>query len=251
MPDTGECKVYERIAADGITDGFIRPGGVELTERALSLCSFPLGSRLLDIGCGTGTTLEILIGKHGFHAVGIDPSLPMILQGRTNNPRLSLIRAAGEDLPFFECQWDGVLAECSLSLTRNPDEVLRECRRILKHGGKLILSDMFVRNVEAIPGLRALPMHCCLTGAMSHEELMGKLRSCGFVVLAWEDHSRALKHFAAQLIFAQGSARSFWCSIAGVDSRDALKIEQTVSRAKFGYFLAIAEKSRARELHEM
>jgi arsenite methyltransferase len=243
MSGVGECKVYERMAVGGLAGGFIRPGGVALTERALSLCAFPPCSRLLDVGCGTGATVEHLIGQHGFLAAGVDPSLQMLAQGRARNPLLPLIRGAGETLPFSNDEWDGILAECSLSLTKNPDAVLRECRRVLKRGGKLILSDVYVRNVGALPELRALALDCCLTGALSNEELMGKLKNAGFVVLSWEDQSPALKQFAAQLILSQGSARSFWCSLTGADPLHGLRIEQAVSRAKFGYFLVVAEKS--------
>jgi len=243
MSDAGKCRVYERIAADGVNGGFIRPGGVALTERALSLCAFPPGSRLLDVGCGTGATVEHLIEQYGFLAAGVDPSLPMLAHGRARNTVLPLIRANGESLPFFDGEWDGVIAECSLSLTRDPDAALRECRRVLRRAGKLILSDVYVRNVLAIPELRALSLHSCLTGALSDDELMRKLKNGGFVVLAWEDHSPALKSFVAQLILSQGSAQSFRCSLTGADPLDGSRIEQAVSRAKFGYFLAIAEKS--------
>jgi arsenite methyltransferase len=242
MRDAGTCGIYERIAAGGVKGGFIRPGGVALTERALSLCAFAPGSRLLDVGCGTGATVEYLIGQHGFLAAGVDTSLPMLAHGRAKNPLLPLVRADGESLPFFDGEWDGVLAECSLSLTRDPDAALQECRRVLRRAGKLILSDVYVRNVLAIPELRALSLHSCLTGALSHDELMGKLRNGGFAVLAWEDHSPALKHFAAQLILSQGSAQSLWCSLMGADPLDGSRIEQAVSSAKFGYFLAVAEK---------
>ncbi len=242
MANFGECGVYERIAASGVTDGSIRPGGMALTERALSLCAFPPGSRLLDVGCGTGTAVEHLIQQFGFFTAGVDPSLPMIARGRARNSLLPLARAAGESLPFLDAQWDGVLAECSLSLSRNPPIFLRECFRVLRGGGRLILNDVYVRNAEAIPELRALSMDCCLTGALSIEELTVELKDCGFVISAWEDHSVALKQFAAQLIFSQGSTRSFWCFLTGGEPSNALSIEQAVSRAKLGYFLAIAEK---------
>ena len=176
MANFGECGVYERIAASGVTDGLVRPGGMALTERALSLCAFPPGSRLLDVGCGTGTTVEHLIQRFGFFTAGVDPSLPMIAQGHARNSLLPLVRAAGESLPFPDAQWDGVFAECSLSLSRNPPMFLRECFRALRGGGRLILSDVYVRNAEAIPELRALSMDCCLTGALSIEELTVKLR---------------------------------------------------------------------------
>lgn len=242
MANGGECRVYERIAASGVTDGFIRPGGVALTERALSLCAFAPGSRLLDVGCGTGTMVEHLNQRFGFFTAGVDPSLPMIAKGHARNSLLPFVRAAGESLPFQDAQWDGVLAECSLSLSGNSREFLRECFRVLRDGGRLILNDVYVRNAEAIPELRTLSMDCCITGALSVEELMGKLKECGFAVSTWEDHSGALKQFAALLVFSQGSARSFWCSLTGGQPADGLRIERAVSRAKLGYFLAIAEK---------
>jgi SAM-dependent methyltransferase len=243
MPDDGRCKVYERIAAGGVTGGGIRPGGLELTERALSLCAFAPGSRLLDVGCGTGATVEHLIGRYGFLAAGVDPSLAMLALGSARNPLLPLIRAVGESLPFGDGEWDGVLAECSLSLTRDPDAALRECLRVLRRGGKLILSDVYVKNSKAIPELGALHLDCCLTGALPKDELMGKLTKGGATVLAWEDHSAALKHFAAQLILAGAAGRSLWCSLTGAGPLDGFKIEQVASRAGFGYFLAVAGKS--------
>jgi hypothetical protein len=38
----------------------IKPGGPNLTERALEICSLPPGSRVADIGCGASETLEHL-----------------------------------------------------------------------------------------------------------------------------------------------------------------------------------------------
>ncbi len=242
MANAGECKVYERIAASGVAGGFVRPGGAALTERALSLCSFPPGARLLDVGCGTGATVERLIQRFGFFSAGVDPSAPMIAQARSRNSRMPLIRATGESLPFQGAQWDGVLAECSLSLSKDPPRFLRECFRVLRRGGKLILSDVYVRNVEALPGVRALSLDCCLSGALSHDELMCKLKDSGFAVLEWEDHSPALKHFAAQIILSRESGQSVWCSLTGAGPSEGFRIEQAVSLAGFGYFLAVAEK---------
>jgi ubiquinone/menaquinone biosynthesis C-methylase UbiE len=243
MADTSECRVYELIAAKGVADGVIRPGGIPLTERALSLCAFPPGSRLLDIGCGAGVTVEYLIERHGFLAAGVDKSLAMLEQGRYEDTRRPLIRAAGESLPFASNQWDGVLVECSLSLTGQPDAVLRECMRVLSPKGKLILSDVYVRNAEAIQELRALSPHCCITGALTNQELLGKLKNCGFALLALEDHSSALKRFAAQLIFSGGSEGAFWCSLTGADALADKRIRYAVSNAKLGYYLAVAEKA--------
>lgn len=244
MSSGNECRVYERIAAGGVEGGFVRPGGAALTERALSLCGLGPGSRLLDVGCGTGATVELLGTRQGFRAVGIDPSLPMTEMGRGRNQSLRLLVASGEDVPFADAEWDGVLIECSLSLTRDHRRVLRECCRVLRNGGKLILNDVYVRNEDAVRELRGLSLDCCVGGALTREELLSALEDCGFTVLAWEDHSAALKVFAAQLILSGRLPGSFWCSLTGVQPRDGVRIEQVVAGARLGYFLAIAEKPK-------
>ena len=103
MANGGECRVYERIAASGVTDGFIRPGGVALTERALSLCAFAPGSRLLDVGCGTGTMVEHLNQRFGFFTAGVDPSLPMIAKGHARNSLPTLRASSGREPALPGC----------------------------------------------------------------------------------------------------------------------------------------------------
>jgi hypothetical protein len=62
-------------------------------------------------------------------------------------------------------------------------------------------------------------------------------------VVFWEDHSVALKEFAARLIFSCGSMESFLCRPVGNSGKDNTREFQAVlSRAKPGYFLLIAQK---------
>ena len=77
MPHGTTCKVYEKIAATDVAADGIRTGGLELTERALAWCEFPPHSRILDVGCGTGVTLEYF-KKKGYNVWGIDNSKAML-----------------------------------------------------------------------------------------------------------------------------------------------------------------------------
>ncbi|MGO9570215.1 MAG: DVU_1556 family methyltransferase [Desulfomonilaceae bacterium] len=241
MSKGGICTVYEHIAGTNLAVDGIRPGGLELTERALARCQFPQGSRILDVGCGTGVTLDRLTRVHEWLAIGLDASPALLARCRMRNPDLLIVQAAGENLPFFDRCADGVLAECSLSAMSESDRVLDEFRRVLKIGGKLILSDVYARNTNCIDQLLHVPANCCLRGAVSQEQLMEGLTDRGFRIDLWEDHSDLLTKFAVQLVFSYGSMNRFWLQ-TGSQSIDPNNIQQAVFEAKPGYYLLVAQK---------
>jgi arsenite methyltransferase len=241
MSKGGVRRVYEQIAGTDLAVEGIRPGGLGLTERALAWCRFPPGSRILDVACGTGVTLDRLTRVHELSAIGLDASPALLDQSRLRNPDLPLVRADGENLPFLGDHADGLLAECSLSVMNEADSVLDEFRRVLKIGGKLILSDVYARNPDRIDQLRGVPAGCCLRGAISREQLAEKLTNRSFRIALWEDHSDLLRAFAVQLIFYYGSMNQFWLW-TGSESVDLDDIQRAVSEAKPGYYLLIAQK---------
>jgi SAM-dependent methyltransferase len=241
MPYGTACKVYEKIAATDVAADGIRPGGLELTERALAWCEFPPHSRILDVGCGTGVTLDRLTRIHDFSAIGIDVSSALLNQSLMRNTALALVRAAGEKLPFPDESADGIFAECSLSVMGDPGRALDEFRRVLKLGGRLILSDVYTRNSETVHKLKQMPLECCLRGAVSKENVLTRLTNRHFRIDLWEDRSDLLARFAVQLIFSYGSMNQFWLQ-SSAEPIDAEEIRRAVSVAKPGYFLLIAKK---------
>ncbi|MFH1137342.1 MAG: methyltransferase domain-containing protein [Pseudomonadota bacterium] len=237
--------LYESEAVRAVTGPALRPGGLELTREALSLSPLPPGAAVLDVGCGLGATVEFLRQEHGLRAVGLDPSAPLLRQARECHPQAVLLRGRAERLPFPDQGLAGLFCECVLSLTRDQGQVLREFHRVLGRGGKLFLTDLYLRRPEAAgPGLD-LPAACCLQGARSRESVEGCVRQAGFEVLLFEDHSRLLKQLAARLVFAHGSLKNFWSfftpAACGQDfTRDA-------ALARPGYFLLLAEKGEKHE----
>ena len=79
-------RLYEQSPLLEVAGETIRPGGLELTDRALAYCALPVGSRLLDVGCGPAASSAHLVNHYGFDAIGLDPC---------SNDR-SIVRAATE-----------------------------------------------------------------------------------------------------------------------------------------------------------
>jgi SAM-dependent methyltransferase len=223
-----------------VTGDTIRPGGLAITERALAVCRLPAGARALDLGCGMGGTLEQLAAAHLFAAVGCDLSARSLREGRRRVPTLPLVQAPAECLPIPGESVDVILAECTLSVTGKQEQVLAECRRVLRGGGFLIVSDLYARNPAGDPALRQAARGSCFGGLCSREQIVESLEAKGFRMVLWEDHSQALKDLAVQLILTHGSLEPFWrCASAGFAGADMQKM---VARSRPGYFLLIARK---------
>jgi SAM-dependent methyltransferase len=158
------------------------------------------------------------------------------------HPDLLLVRSAGEKLPFPAGFADGLFAECSLSAMDDPERALDEFRRVLRIGGKLVITDVYAKNPEGSGPLSCMPVECCLRGAVSRTNLLERLSSRDFKIDLWEDHSDLLARFAVHLVFSYGSMNEFW-SRMGLESVDLNEMNRAVSRAKPGYFLLIARKT--------
>jgi arsenite methyltransferase len=234
-------QVYEQDAIRCVTGETIRPGGLALTERALDFLSPPAGARVLDVGCGAGASVDYLSDGHGLVALGLDPSELLTRSGCQRRPGLPLLQGQGEHLPVADGEIDVILAKCSLSVMTDTDLALAEFRRVLRNGGVIVVSDVYVRNPVLIPALRQLPLACCLRGAASDQEIASRLQAHGFRILLWEDHSDVLTQLAARIIMAHGSMAQFWRQIAG-EHADASRIQNTVAQSKPGYFLLVARK---------
>jgi arsenite methyltransferase len=239
------CRVYEQPAVQSALGETLRPGGLTLTDKALALCRLPAGARVLDVGCGSGASVGHLIAQHHLAAIGLDVSAVLLQPGRRRNPVLPLLQAMGERLPVSSGGLDAVLAECSLSLIADVDQALAEFWRVLKPGGHLILSDVYARNPEGLLALRRLPFESCLRSAMSQQDIAAKLRTHGFQIAVWQDHSEALKHLAGQLILLHGSMAQFWCRATSA-CLDPLDVQLAIRKARPGYYLLIAQVAHSR-----
>ena len=238
---------YSSPAMRIATGETVRPGGRSLTRRALDFCAFAPGARVLDIGCGSGATVRLMIEEYGLDASGIDPSPAMISLGTSAHPSLPIGPGAAMAPPSGAKELDGAIMECALSITPYPGRVLREIHRILKTKGRLILTDMYLLDgTKGLERSEAATAVLCLQNAASRPAIEEMLATAGFRVLLWEDHLPHVKQLGAEIIMKFGSLSGFLAEASGSVQTDERQVgESTASPASFrgiSYYLAVAEK---------
>ncbi|MEN6410309.1 MAG: DVU_1556 family methyltransferase [Anaerolineaceae bacterium] len=226
--------IYEQAFSQKALGETLRPGGLALTQRALECCVFPSGARMLDVGCGAGTTVQHLRDQ-GFSAYGADRSSALLQAGRQCIATLPVIRADAASLPLPAGEMDAVLAECSLSAFAQADTALKEFHRLLRSDGVLILTDLYVRNPSELPALQSLLPFSCLAQSFIQKDLLSHLTDIGFDLVRWEDHSEVIRSLSAQTT----ATLMMGACDHKIDPMDAWL---TIARVKPGYFLCIAQK---------
>ncbi|MEM7535227.1 MAG: class I SAM-dependent methyltransferase [Chloroflexota bacterium] len=93
----------------------------------------------LDLGCGTGTGLQVL-AKDFEHVVGVDIKMSSLLIAKkfleeSNIQNVTLIHASAHKLPFDKEQFDFAMSINVLEHVFTPDTMLREMAAVLKSGG--------------------------------------------------------------------------------------------------------------------
>ena len=132
---------YSRLAEryDRRWSVYIRATVAETARRA-AVCP---GEAVLDVGCGTGALLRaILDGTPGVTIAGIDPCGEMLAVARKKLPGGSDLRESGaESLPFPDGSFDVVVSTSAFHYFRAPAAALAEMKRVLKPGGRIVITD--------------------------------------------------------------------------------------------------------------
>ena len=118
-----------------------------VTETMLLLARAGPGMSVLDVACGTGEpalSLAAAVGTQGrVTASDLSAGLTAIAAEnaqRDGNSNVSFRQADVHDLPFPDHQFDLVTCRFGVMFFRDPARGLRECRRVLRPGGRLVLA---------------------------------------------------------------------------------------------------------------
>jgi SAM-dependent methyltransferase len=133
---------YEQIAHDYIVGRGQNVCGIG-TSVVTDWCrTLPVRASVLDLGCGNGLPITILLIERSLDVYGIDASPTMIAAFRARFPGVPVQCAAAEDSDFFGKTFDAVIA-CGLFFLLEESTQLQLIQRIgvtLRPGGKLLFT---------------------------------------------------------------------------------------------------------------
>jgi ubiquinone/menaquinone biosynthesis C-methylase UbiE len=132
---------FDRLAAkyeNSLEGGHSRA----MREAALNRLGRPIAGSLLDVGCGPGLLLEVLVEREEVSVAGIDISPEMIRVAKDRlGVRADLTLGDAESLPWKDDQFDCAFCVDSFHHYPNPERGLAEMHRVLKRGGRLLIAD--------------------------------------------------------------------------------------------------------------
>jgi SAM-dependent methyltransferase len=123
------------VAADAY-DRFMGRYSVPLAPKFTDFAGVAPGQRVVDVGCGPGALTGELVGRLGPTSVAaVDPSENFVAAAQERHPRVSVRRAAAEQLPFGDQEFDAALAQLVVHFMTDPVAGLHEMARVTrKHG---------------------------------------------------------------------------------------------------------------------
>lgn len=156
--------------------------------------SLPTGSRVLDLGCGTGVPTARRLVDAGFEVVGVDMSNGMVELARQNVPEATFHQLDLADLypggPADLGRFDGVAAFFSLLMLPRAEipTALRTIHDLLRPGGLFAVS-----MVEADVDNRAIPFlgNTIRVSGYLREELRKVIETAGFEILEESSYTYA------------------------------------------------------------
>ncbi|MCK4357552.1 MAG: arsenite methyltransferase [Candidatus Cloacimonetes bacterium] len=154
----------------------------------VALASLKEGDIVLDLGSGAGFDCFLAankVGKNG-RVIGVDMTPEMIEKARENAKKnnygnVEFRLGEIENLPAADNSVDIIISNCVINLSPDKKRVFKETYRVLKPGGRLMISDIvllkelpdFIKNsIQAYIG--------CLSGAIRRDEYIEAIKTAGF-----------------------------------------------------------------------
>jgi len=154
----------------------------------VAIASLKEGEVILDLGSGAGFDAFLAakkVGKKG-RVIGIDMTPEMVEKAKANARKGNYANVEFrlgeiEKLPADSDSVDAIISNCAINLSPDKESVFKEAFRVLKPGGRLMVSDLVL--VKDLPGVIKESVEAyvgCLAGAIFKKDYLNYIKEAGF-----------------------------------------------------------------------
>jgi len=154
----------------------------------VALADLHPGEVVLDLGAGGGLDCFLAAKKVGpqGRVIGLDMTPELIKLARRNAKKMGATNVEFqygeiEEIPLPDNSMDMVMSNCVINLSPDKDAVFREAYRVLRPGGRMIVSDIVTEGEIAQRIRQSLEAWAgCVAGALDVKDYLDKIRAAGF-----------------------------------------------------------------------
>ena len=212
------------------------PEGADLNlgcGNPVALASLKEGETVVDLGSGGGLDCFLAakkVGEKG-RVIGVDMTAEMLDKARENCRRggynnVEFRLGEIENLPVADGTADVIISNCVINLSPNKQRVFNEAFRVLKPGGRLMISDMVLLNelpeavkdsVQAYVG--------CISGAEMKSAYTGMIEKAGFKQVKILEET----HLPLELMLSDATAKAMMKELDLTEKRAEELINSVIS----------------------
>lgn len=154
----------------------------------VALASLRKGERVLDLGSGGGIDVFLAANRVGDEGlvVGLDMTEEMIKKARENAKKggyknVDFRLGEMENLPVENEAFDVIISNCVINLSPDKPKVFKEAYRVLKPGGRLMISDIATEKVLPDEVRKSFDAWAkCIAGALTKKNYLDAIKKAGF-----------------------------------------------------------------------
>ena len=173
------AEILEKLPGSVVTFGCGNP---------VALASMQPGETVLDLGSGAGLDCFLAaeqVGESGA-VIGVDFTQDMVDKANENAAKLGLDNVSFkhgdiEDLPLQDETVDVIISNCVINLAPDKAAVFREAFRVLRPGGRLMVSDIVLTRPATEAEMQDFALLTgCISGSLPDTEYADTVRQGGF-----------------------------------------------------------------------
>ena len=146
------------------------------------------GEVVVDIGSGAGIDVFLSANKvkDSGKVIGIDMTDEMLEKARNNAARAGRTNVEFKKgdiergIPIEDNTTDVVISNCVINLTLDKTAAFKEIYRILRHSGRMVISDLVTSKEVGLESADTEEWCSCIDGALTKENYLDSIRKAGF-----------------------------------------------------------------------